>query len=278
MMGGFGEETFGVGLGGGGPLTLVRARALASHVVRVVFNEEPIHRSGAGRFDALNPANYLIIAAAGEISGTVFSRAPVVSAVGVDRQMVRGPALGADAGDCAFDVHTDRAMVTAVTYRVGVIRIRSHAGGELGTPYTATFLGVARPAAVDPPRRPVALIDWANLDGRWLVDSSGDLSLDETAASLRKRVLRRLTTIRGAFTFLPEYGVGLRLKSPANRADLKTLVPEIESQLRREPEVTAVAVAVEQSPLGLLTVSLQIRTRGGELGLRVTPGNAGVLA
>lgn len=256
--GGLGAVAAGDLFGSGGPIAIVRARAAGSHVVRVVYSEEPLHRSPAGKYDALNPGNYSIEAEVGS--------APNVMVVGIGSTMRVPPAPGVVGVDeRGFDLHTDRALVVDVLYRVTVVRVRAKPGGELGTPYSATFHGMVMLNTVNRPRNPVPLFDWQNSfdRGTWVVDDSGDLAPEDERASVRKRIFRRLVTPKGSFRFLPGYGVGLSLKGPMLPRDLQPLQAEIVRQIKLEPEVQDVSVSLELDPLGLLTVSLAVRTISG---------------
>jgi hypothetical protein len=99
--------------------------------------------------------------------------------------------------------------------------------------------------------------------GLWVFDDSGDLAPHDGIDSLRKRIFRRLTTVRGAFSFLPDYGVGLVLKEPAGSSQLSALKDDITRQVGREPEVEATSVSLSLNPNGILTVSIAARTKQG---------------
>ena len=43
--------------------------------------------------------------------------------------------------------------------------------------------------------------------GFWAYDETGEIKLDDAEGSLKKRVLRRITTLAGGFAHLPRYGV-----------------------------------------------------------------------
>lgn len=264
--GGYGREAYGDPFGSGGPLFVVRARALKSHVVRVVFDEEPLHQSPAGRADALNPANYQFI----NLTGTLYSPSGpgTITAVGVDKDMVVGPTLAVKAGDeRAFDVHVDRSLLLTMTYQVTALNIKSKLGGGLGSPFSASFVGVGQLSKVLPVRQPVGLTDLANSIplGGWNVDDSGDFATDTDIESLKKRIFRRLTTTRGAFSFLPAYGIGLKLKEIAGVAETQALKADIQQQILREPEVRGVDVMLSLRGEGSLTVTLAISTKHGAL-------------
>jgi hypothetical protein len=264
--GGYGREAYGDPFGAGGPLFVVRARALKSHVVRVVFDEEPLHMSPAGRADALNPANYQFV----NLTGTLYSPSGpgTITAVGVDKTMVVGPTVAVQSGDeRAFDVHVDRVLLMTMTYQVTAFNIKSKLGGGLGSPFSATFVGVGQLTKVLPPRQGAGLTDIANAIaiGGWNVDDSGDFATETDIDSLRKRIFRRLTTTRGAFAFLPTYGIGLKLKELAGVAETQALKADIQQQILREPEVKNVDVTLSLRAEGVLTVTLDISTQHGAL-------------
>lgn len=339
--GGYGQEAYGDPMGAGGPLHVVRARAVKSHVVRVVFDEEPLHRSAASPFDARNPANYVVQSIQGAVVDPFFGLAGFVQAVGVEPEpilpgaagvqfdppltvfaatnatpveitttvphglttgdLVRVSAVTGNSGangiwrvtvngiqtftldgsmgngaytgngivqamiERGFDVHVDRALVTGMVYRVIASGVRSQFDGLLGAPVSAEFAGIAPRPSVNPPRQPFGLRDVRNdiATGAWPVDDSGDLGNEDGLASLRKRIFRRLTTGKGAFAFLPNYGVGLKLKELASVAELPALQADVIQQVGREPEVAQVTANVSIQPLGVLTVTMNVLTRVG---------------
>lgn len=261
--GGFGQEAFGDPFGAGGPLHVVRARAVKGHVVRVVFDEEPYHASSSGRFDALNPANYLVEAVVGEVfGGSIFT-------TGVDSDLIVGPTYGpVYVGDeRAVDVHVDRPFVLGMTYRVTAINIVSQFGGALGAPTSAEFPGVVQPAVAAKVRRRLGYVDFATdvVGGNYVVDDSGDIAVTTAESSLRKRVFRRASTPRGAFAHLPDYGVGMRLKDVAGPSDLQTLKTELTQQIKQEPDVQDVDIITSLTGDGLLQVIISLTTNAGVL-------------
>jgi len=258
--GGYGQEAYGDPLGGGGPLHVVRARALKGQVVRVVYDEEPVHKSAAGFEDALNPENYVFSIVSGQ--------AVTPQAVGVDLLMVQGPAAGPVlAGDeRAFDVHTDRELVVGVRYRVTVVSVRSKFGGMLGFPVAADFSGIVPLPRTLPPPRLLDLVDFASdpfgQEG-FKIDTGGDVAIQGGFEGLRKRIFRRLVTPKNAFAFLPGYGVGLRLNQPQSVRVLQSLQIDIKQQVEEEPEVQAATVALRQDPQGILFITLRAKTKQG---------------
>lgn len=263
--GGLGRQGFGLrSFGAGGPLTVVRAGAIASHVVRVVFNVQPLYRSPAGRNDGLNPSNYLFTVPGGN------AVAPI--AMGVDREPIVGPtylvgngsAPGA-ADERGMDVHVDRALVVGVVYNVRANNIEAMVGGALSTPDNADFVGVTKLAETKLPQRNQDLVDIANPpgSGHWVVDDSGDLAVESPDQGTRKRCLRRLSTKKNAFKTLPGYGLAVNLKELASVAKLTELRIDAIRQLSQEPDVAKASVDVSQTANGVTTIAVRVRTRRG---------------
>jgi len=126
----------------------------------------------------------------------------------------------------------------------------------------ALFAGLLRHFKAKPARQASDLVDIKNslTDGVWTIDDSGDMSVHGGFESLRKRIFRRLVTPKGAFAWMPDYGVGLALKEIASVATLQGLKADIQQQVKQEPEVKACEVALSLNPIGILIVSLDIRT------------------
>jgi hypothetical protein len=268
---GHGAEHFGDPLGGGGPLQVVRARAVQGQAVRVVFNEEPRHTSAGAINDALNPANYQLILVTGE------GESPL--AVGVDETLFAGPAIGIPtAGDeRGLDVHVDRPLALGIRYRVTVRNVVSAFGGGQGAPYFAEFMGIEAPQEPTPaPQRRVDLVDFDNppARGAWQFDGSGDINPSGGLEGYRKRVLRRITTTKNAFRWLSGYGVGLRLKETASLAEVAAMKVDILQQVKAEPETASATVSVKLDGRGILTIQVAAKTRAGAFatfGLQVSP-------
>lgn len=259
---GFGRQLFGPGrLGAGGPLTVVRAIAVAGQVVRVVFNEEPLHSTAAGAMDALNPANYLFAVPAGN--------ATAPQPVGVNVDMVVGPTYGVGNGGATsqrgFDVQVDRQLVVGITFRVTVQNLQSLLGGSLGSPTSATFPGVTKLLETKPPQRNQDLIDFANPPalGHWVVDDSGDIMPETPDDGTKKRCYRRGFTKKNSYATLPGYGSAFDHKglgSPALQASFKV---DYQGQLLQEPDVQAASVSMSVDASGLVMIPVKVQTRRG---------------
>lgn len=279
MPGGFGGSGFGAfALGGGGPLSVVRAIAVAGQVVRVVFNQEPLHRSAAGLMDALNPSNYIFAVPAGN--------ATAPSPVGVNPAMVIGPTYGVGngvgaSGERGFDVAVDRQLVFGVNYQVTVRDVQSAMGDALGSPDSDVFGGVTRLQETKLPVRNQDLVDFACTPGigHYVVDDSGDIAIGTPAEGTVCRVFRRLTTKKDGFRWLRGYGTGLDHKGVASVASLAAMKNDGAAQIKREPDVSDASVVVTVSPNGLVLIQTKVRTRRGafvDVGAKVSP--AGVFS
>lgn len=104
--------------------------------------------------------------------------------------------------------------------------------------------------------------------GSFAYDDSGDLAFDTGFASLKKRILRRLFTRRGAFAHLPAYGIGIqqyagKLRTISNQ---QRLIADIEQQIGEEPEVVAIKVKLLDMPghPEMLNIKILIKTKAGD--------------
>lgn len=78
------------------------------------------------------------------------------------------------------------------------------------------------------------------------VDDTGDLARDQGLASYKKRCLRRLSTQKGRYRHLPNYGVNIpqSVKLLARASTLQALAADAESQLGEEPETVKAQVSI----------------------------------
>lgn len=275
--GGFGQEFYGDPMGGGGPLHVIRARAIGSHVVRIVFNETPLNRSAAGKHDFQNPSNYTISVVEGTITSPSVGSVGSMVVVGVDKALITGPVIAVSAGEeRGADVHTDKPFVLGMRYRIQAANIQSRIGGILGAPTSAEFQGIYQRTKVSlraggrmqTSGAFTGLIDIKSVvgTGTFDVDDSGDLAPEsDSISSLRKRLFRRLVTPRGAFAWLPNYGCGLVIKDTASIGNLHQLKQDITEQFGREPEVQQADVTLRLDPLGILYVMSSISTVKGAI-------------
>ncbi len=194
------------------------------------------------------------------------------------------------------DVWLDRPLSPYPTlYRALVQGIYNQSGTLMTGIQGAEFIGLYR--GISPPSADLAVPsrDFANpqtlsglldplpntTDARQLgtlpIDETGDLAYDEGLASYKKRVIRRLTTRKGAYAHLPAYGVTFfqHIKRLARPGLIQQLAGEAREQIIQEPETQDCSVHIVSS--GAVTYyQIRIRTNAGQsLGLNV-PVNSGV--
>jgi hypothetical protein len=100
--------------------------------------------------------------------------------------------------------------------------------------------------------------------GTLRVGADGDYVSDVGDSYLRKRIFRRLTTAPGDFFWLPDYGVGLRVKEELPSGSLPVLRQRIIDQVLRETDVESVDVSLQlRTALGALDVTISCRSRRG---------------
>lgn len=264
------------------PLAVFGAFALDGQTVRVVYDEAPIFRSPAGLADAMNPSNYVFSIDAGDATAPVPTTVSPILVVGPTRYVGNGGAVG----QRGVDVHVDRPFVEGVVYRVTVSNVLSALSGlplgllGVSAPFGGIVLLLQRPRTQR--GKPTTNVDVANdvSRGSWFGDDSGDLAPEDAPTGYRKRVFRRLTTPKNAFSFLKGYGVGQQVKGLAKSALVSGLKLDAEQQIMQEPETAKVTVSVVISRLNFITFSVRAWTRVGafvEMGVQVAPDGTAAL-
>lgn len=243
---GWGGAEYGAGAYGiGAPiLQLLEAYAVRENVVRLKFNVAPYFSGILNPNDASSRKRYQIT--------TVGARAV--------RPVVITQAGGAGT---LLDVTTDRPFSGyPAGYRIAVNNLVAAVSGNLLDSAKASFqfFGLARhiaPKLRDTvvPSRDIANrydpIQSAELGSAVIpVDDTSDYAFDEGVISLRKRLHRRIVTVKGRFAHLPEYGLGVpgllkKLNRQRVRAELKA---DAEIQFQQEPEVERAVVNITTEP------------------------------
>jgi hypothetical protein len=271
---GFGSEFWGGGPwggllgagegggGGGGAFAMLDALAVRENVVRLQFSVPPVLSGVLDAFDGLVASRYLIAV----VNGTFGNDGLPVRPVRVV-EVMRGP-LATD-----VDLWLDRALSPYPSgYVVTATGLWDVLGEQQTVPFIAAFVGLYR--GLVPPSADLAIPsrDFANpqsfaglidplpntTDARQLgtfpTDETGDVAFDEGMASYKKRVFRRLSTRKGAYLHLPEYGVTFmdHVKQLARPGMIQQLASEAEEQIKQEPETLSCVVKILQQ--GRLTV------------------------
>jgi hypothetical protein len=109
--------------------------------------------------------------------------------------------------------------------------------------------------------------------GTYQLTDTGDFGLDKSLeASLRKRVLRRVTTAAGGFFHLPDYGAGQKIKGLLTVDAVDRLRARIRAQILQEPDVleAVVVLALAAGTTGTVLATIRVTPNGGDpLGLVV---------
>lgn len=261
-------------------LELLSADAGRENVVRLVFNRAPSFTGLLDLFDASRRQRYAVVT----IGGTF----------GIDDQPARpvqvltaAPNYDADALGRIVDITVDRHLSSyPARYQVIVNNLVTADDGSPLNPVnnTATFYGtqlyelppnpetanesrdIANPQTLESLLEATGGSDPTGL-GTYPIDGTGDYATDSGIHNLKKRVFRRIMTLKGAFLHAPEYGLGIaayskRLNVPANRALFEK---EAESQISQEPDVKKVKVQVlaDVNTPGLIRIFIFVRTVSG---------------
>lgn len=112
--------------------------------------------------------------------------------------------------------------------------------------------------------------DDTTLQGTLLPDTDGDYQNDAGLTNLKKRVIRRVTTRRGAYQHAPEYGLRVPLKGLVTPAVLRDLQQQALTQVGLEPGVTGVRVSVAEPSPGVVVLGLEVDAGGLGFGVDVT--------
>lgn len=280
--GAWGSQLWGDSDGGG--LSIANVFAIAENVLRVEFSG-PVFFSGLLEAqDASIPQKYEVAPTAGTVGyDGVPARAVTVVRVDVpagvagdegnfvdlvlDRPMTPYPAKydvtaeGIFSPDGLLSLDDGTAGTAWALHKTLVLATReaTKPSRDVANPQTLAALREAVPNPGD--ARPQL--------GTFVVDDTHDYAIDSGLTSFKKRVYRRLVTIKDSFAHLPGYGVGIpsygkKLSQPATRAQLAA---EAEQQIALEPEVAQVTVNAVTSPRspGLTRFVILIRTRTGQV-------------
>lgn len=250
-------------------LELVSAVAVRENLVRLTFNHPLRYTDVRGRIDAADPRNYAIDAVVDSVGADGLSPRPVTPI------LIKLAAV-ANAGGRVIDVWLDRRLSPyPAMYEARCLRTVAANCAALGTS-TALFPGLvwAPPVAANettpatdlanPGYESAAIPGSSQILGVYPVTAQGDYGTDQGLVSYKKRIVRRLTTRRGAFAHLPNYGVGLldevkRLALPSTR---QKIAADAEGQIRQEPETLAVEVRITTGARpGVFFFRVRARTR-----------------
>lgn len=249
--GGSGATTFG----------LLSAVAVRENVVRLLFSEPVYWSRWLDPYDGSRPELYAV----GVVDGTVGIDGNEVREVSVIAVEPSDPTPAAPVSE--VDVVVDRPFSPFGTRYI--VNASTNLVSVNGTPLDTTrtsleFDGlyrglppatpdlqpsggdIANPQSLEALLDPLPRTDDDSMLGTFPVDELGDYAKDDGLTSVKKRIIRRLTTRKGAFAHLPNYGVDVpanvkRLALPGLR---EALAADAEEQVRQEPEVVDAKVGL----------------------------------
>lgn len=268
----YGKAPLGEGLGpfgGPGLITVLGVLPASNTSYVVVFDRVPKTLDVAAFDDATNPENYTltaidptytaadgtVVVPEGKVVPTRFPYSALAEPDKVDPQQV--------------EVFADAALEPGVEYQVQVSPSICGADGEtFAGPTTFTFTALGVPDTLSP--RAEVVEKYRDLDyvisgpaeqtQVYRFDPTGDIGLQDAATSLRKRIYRRVFSDPGAFAWMPDYGVGVKVKALAKAGRLHNLASTVQEQVQREPDVADVGVTVrlDRTPTGAF-VNIDLR-------------------
>lgn len=258
-MSGWGGGPWGLMPWGGGGITslrLERALAVRDNMVRLWFNTALLFTGTYEAGDASDVSRFTVVEDANSIGADDAAPRAVLPVV-VELSVSPG------AGGKVLDLTVDRPFSPWPSlYRVACHGLHA-VGGQLLDPAFASFVfeGASRGYAAPRIDLVVSVKDIANpqnragmmdplpnttdslILGTIPVDSQGDLAFDDGVDSYRKRVFRRCMTRKGAYAWIPDYGVGIpeQIKHLGRPGTRDSLSADAETQIRQEPETRDVA-------------------------------------
>lgn len=284
---GWGDEPWGSGPWGGGPgagpLSIVSVQAVAENLVRVEFSVPVSFTNIKDPGDASVLTNWAVYT----VNGSVGQDGQPVRPVAV-ADVVRPPA--ADVPTATYgnfvDLILDRPMTPYPAYYsvaiVGAIFTADlvYCLEGVSANFSAVYRALQRPTL----EMEVGSRDFANAQtgasilqslteqanntlslGTYQVGADGDYAFDEGNVNLKKRVVRRIFSKKGGFSWLLNYGVGITSygKKLGQAATLTQVQTDIETQLLKEPDIQKVKARPNLSSLskGLVRFGIFVKPR-----------------
>ncbi len=233
-------------------ISLLSALALRENMVRLYFDGPVYYSRVLDHGDAFDVARYIFSfdpdsrdsygsAPRGVLPAQVDRPEPDVLDVWVDRKLSSFPAV------YLVDVN---GLLHAETLEPLLLHSATFHGLQAGIAPPTMDAGIsnrdlANPQVTTQTPNPAGL-------GTFPVDETGDWARDEGIVSYKKRCLRRLSTRKGAYKHLPNYGINAyqSVKALARPGLIEQMTKDAEDQIRQEPETIDVRVSVvRQGPL-----------------------------
>lgn len=262
--------------GGPGAINIVSMLPIGTNELLAVFTSPPKCRDPLGFRDARNPMYWAIepvdpvnIGINGEVVVEHGKRRPTPPAPWIG-ECFRDP-------DDPKQVHvrTVPRLEPGVEYDVTIGPVRGRACETYSGISTFRVRGLGRPPRASSRIAAVARFrDFANplfevdrngqvvaSSGVWQFDETGEIVLDSAEESLKKRVLRRLTTTLGGFAHLPRYGLPPMRGAVGRPGELQALAIRLQEQIREEPDVLDAGVSASIEPIGIVRFTVRVQQR-----------------
>lgn len=250
----FGEEG---PFGGPGLITILAAVPAARNRVILFFDGIPQSDDPAGLRSAINPANYTIT----PVDPTIPANPPFVpEGSQVPTRRIALARCRADSEDpTQIHLWTDRDMEGGIIHRIDVIGMLHGADCEDFAGETAWELYAPFPAAVRnaPDRLDQRMRDlddgnlpgFETIPGVWRYKDTGDVALQTELDSFKKRLIRRLTQQRRAFTW-SNNGVNLQIGQALTADILTGLAQNVAAMARADSLVSSAGCTAQARVLG----------------------------
>lgn len=256
--GAWGEGSWGAGSWGGGPgsgITFVDVVAIRENAIRVEFDQAVNFTQLLGSDDASRPDLWTVtefanstglsgdharpvrivrVELAGDEDGVADADYGRFVNLVLDRPMTAFPSVYSITWTDIFAADLDSSTSGGADC-YGVYRLLEQPQIQTAKPsrdFANPQTTLAATTSLPRPNAPSAL-------GSFGVDDTGDYALDEGIVNLKKRIIRRLMTRKGAFAHLPNYGVGIpdAAKKLGQAVVLASLKADAEVQIAQEPDV-----------------------------------------
>ena len=251
--GGVGASPFG----SGASLAVASAVQESLNAVLVTFSAPPQMSDPGSIYDARNPANWSLSAV--DPYDAVVRLAQWTERV--DSLTVRVLFDGPLSAPARYEIQASPTIQDAF----GVPIVLGCSAVEFSTFPPTRVLSPFAPAAQTPAdlNNPWLLKDAEGVRptplGTFQITPEGDYALERGEPYLRKRILRRATTMLGEFFHLPDYGFGQSLKGTIRPDLLRKLAAQAQAQILREPDVATANVTAQLAAGTTDTVILTMR-------------------
>jgi hypothetical protein len=229
------------------------------NTVEIEFDEEPLHLDPADPADALNLDNY------------------VTTVTGINSSLPERLLQYVDyIGENTIRLAYDGPLNESGQYEISISNIESVSGSALfPDPTVLNFSAYGRENESIEKIHPEAnRIDLANPQmpsqagqnqslATLQVDDNGDLQNVSGRDLLKKKIIRIISTEKGGFFHLPDYGLAIEFGKLITPTLLRKLKIDIESQVIKEKEVISVRATVNEYIPGVVRLLLIIEDNIG---------------